>query len=180
MQGGPGYWFPQLIAVLPFNCSCLVSSSPIEVWQFKFKIFPQVWEISSVVHFLSCFGGGFLLCLFTGISMLGTYFFAPSPFPCGRVSVLSVLPCSQCVMMVHCLFFNFAGQFDFGCCSLAQEMSSVIHYLPCFREWPITCQVLAFLPFWHLFTDSLCLDLLLSPPCFSAALSAFLLPLLLY
>jgi hypothetical protein len=43
--------------------------------------------------------------------------------------------------MVRCLFFNFAELFDFGCCSLAQEMSFVVHYLL------ITCLLSAFLPF---------------------------------
>jgi hypothetical protein len=57
-------------------------------------------------------------------------------------------------MMVCCLFFNFKGQFDFGCCSLAQEMNFVAHYLPCFREWLITGLLSTFLPFQHLFTDS--------------------------
>jgi hypothetical protein len=36
------------------------------------------------------------------------------------------------------LFFNFAVSFDFGCCSLAQEMSFVGCYLPYFRQWLIT------------------------------------------
>jgi hypothetical protein len=56
--------------------------------------------------------------------------------------------------MVHCLFFNFVEPFDFGCCLLAQEMSFVVCYLPCFREWLISHPLLAFLPFQHLFTDS--------------------------
>jgi hypothetical protein len=30
----------------------------------------------------------------------------------------------------------------------------VIYYLPCFMEWLTVCPLLAFLPFWHLFTDS--------------------------
>jgi hypothetical protein len=80
MQGGQNYWFPQLIVVLPFSCSCLVSSSPSEVGQFKFACCPQVQEMSSVVHELPCFGDGFSLCLFPGVSAQGVYFFAPSPF----------------------------------------------------------------------------------------------------
>jgi hypothetical protein len=50
-------------------------------------------------------------------------------------------------MMVCCLFFSFVGQFGFGCCSLAQEMSFVILYLPCFGEWLIACLLSAFLSF---------------------------------
>jgi hypothetical protein len=110
----------------------------LQVWQFYFECCTQVQEISSVVHWLSCSGGGFSLCSFTRISMLGAYFFAPPNFyGSGSVSHQLSHYC-QCVMMVHCLFFNFVGQSDFGCCSLAQEMSSMIHYLPCFREWLIT------------------------------------------
>jgi hypothetical protein len=58
-------------------------------------------------------------------------------------------------MMVCCLFFNFAEPFDFGCCSLAQEMSFVVHYLPYFRQWLITGLLWAFLAFQPLFTGSL-------------------------
>jgi hypothetical protein len=67
-------------------------------------------------------------------------------------------------MMVHCLFFSFVGQLGFGYSILAQEMSSVILYLPCFGEWLITCPLLAFLPFLCLFT----VNLVLRPaPCSS-------------
>jgi hypothetical protein len=69
----------------------------------------------------------------------------------GQCSISS--PCCQCVMMVCCLFFNFVGQFDFGCCSLAQKMSSVISYLPLFREWLITHLLLA----WPSCLSSVCL-----------------------
>jgi hypothetical protein len=51
--------------LLSFSGSCSVSSSLSEVWQFNFACCPQVQEISSVVHQLSCFGGGYLLYLFT-------------------------------------------------------------------------------------------------------------------
>jgi hypothetical protein len=68
------------IVLLPFSCSCLVNSSPSKVAQFKFECSPQVQEISSVVHYLPCFGDGFSLCSFTRISALGVYFFASPPF----------------------------------------------------------------------------------------------------
>jgi hypothetical protein len=55
--------------------------------------------------------------------------------------------------MVCCLFFHFVEQFDFGYCSLAQEMSFVDHYLPYFRQRLVTCPLLALLPFQHLFTE---------------------------
>jgi hypothetical protein len=53
------------------------------------------------------------------------------------------------------LFFNAAVLFDFGCCSLAQEMSFVDCYLPYFRQQLITHLLLAHLPFQSLFTESL-------------------------
>jgi hypothetical protein len=126
---------------LPFSGSCLVSSSLSEVWQFKFICYPQVLEISSVAHQLSCFGVGFLLCWFTGV-----LFLCFTPFPWGKASDLSA-SCCQCVVMVCWLFFNFAVSFDFGCCSLTQEMSFVDHYLPYFRKHLITGLLLALLPF---------------------------------
>jgi hypothetical protein len=63
--------------------------------------------------------------------------------------------------MVHCLFFNFVEPFDFECCSLAQEKSFVVHYLPCFRQWLITHLLSAFLPFQCLFAE---ISSLPSPP----------------
>jgi hypothetical protein len=141
--------------VLHISCSCLASSSPSKVWQFKFEYYPQVKEISSVVHYLSCFGGGFSLCLFTGISALGAYFFALPPFFWGRFSVPSAPSADSMLLWFTGCFFSFVGQVDFGCCSLAQEMSSVIHYLLCFGECLVTSLLLAFLPFQCLFSNSL-------------------------
>jgi hypothetical protein len=135
--------------LLSFSDTCLVSYSLSEVWQFKFACCSQVQEISFIIHQLSCFGVEFLLCLFPG------GFFALLPFSEARSVIHQPAPCCQHVVMVPCLFFNFAEPFDFGCCSLAQEMSFVVCYLPYFRQWFI-CQPLShFLPF-HL--DSLCGD----------------------
>jgi hypothetical protein len=44
------------------------------------------------------------------------------------------------------MVFNVAVSFDFGCCSLAQEMSFVDHYLLYFRQQFITHPLLALLP----------------------------------
>jgi hypothetical protein len=44
--------------------------------------------------------------------------------------------------------------FDFGYCSLAQEMSFVDRYLPYFRQRLITHLLLALLPFQSLFTEN--------------------------
>jgi hypothetical protein len=82
------------------------------------------------------------LCLFAG-----DLFLCLVPFLWGKVSDPSAGPCCQHVVMVHCLFFNFAELFVFGCCSLAQWMSFLVCYLPYFRQWLITCPLLAFLPF---------------------------------
>jgi hypothetical protein len=59
--------------------------------------------------------------------------------------------------------------FDFGCYSLAQEMSFVDSYLPYFRQRLITCPLLALLPFQSLFTESSHGDQLLTPELFSGA-----------
>jgi hypothetical protein len=48
---------------------------------------------------------------------------------------LQLAPCCRCVVMACWLFFNFAVLFDFGCCSLAQEMSFVDCYLIYFRAY---------------------------------------------
>jgi hypothetical protein len=53
-----------------------------------------------------------------------------------------------------------------------QEMSFVDRYLPYFRQWLITCPLLALLPFQPLLTESSCGDQVLALPPFSSALSA--------
>jgi hypothetical protein len=90
-------------------------------------------RISSVVHQLSCFGVGFSLCWLTGGLCL-----CLAPFLWGKVSDLSASPLLSAFMMVCWLFFSFAVLFDFGYCSLDQEMSFVDRYLPCFRQQIIT------------------------------------------
>jgi hypothetical protein len=80
--------------------------------------------ISSVIHQLSCFEVGFSLCLITG-----SHFFASPPFSGARSVLCQPAPCCQHVEMICWLLFNFAVLFDFGCCSLAQEMSFVDCYL---------------------------------------------------
>jgi hypothetical protein len=62
----------------------------------------------------------------------------------GKVRISQLAPSYQHVVMVRCLFFNFAGPFDFG--SLAQEMSFVVCYLHYFRQWLITSLLSALLP----------------------------------
>jgi hypothetical protein len=63
MQGGQSYWFPQLIAVLSFSCSCLAAPPP-----------------ARRSYYLPCFGSGLSLCLFTESSVLEVYFFSLPTF----------------------------------------------------------------------------------------------------
>jgi hypothetical protein len=139
-------WLERCTIFFPVFQWCCSSLS--EVWQFEFVYFPQVLENSSVAHWPSCFGVGFLLCWFTG-----GLFLCLITFLWGKVSDASASPWCQCVVMVCWLFFNFSVSFDFECCSLAQEMSYVDHYLPYFRQWFITCPLLALVT-W---LSSLCL-----------------------
>jgi hypothetical protein len=67
--------------------SSAVRSSPSKVGQFNFESFPLAQEISSVIHYLPCFGGGLSLCLFTEGSVLGGLFLCLTPFS-GADSVL--------------------------------------------------------------------------------------------
>jgi hypothetical protein len=63
--------------------------------------------------------------------------FLPHPFSVGQGQ------CSVSLTLLSVCYdgslFNFLWQFDFGCFLMAQEMSFVIHNLPCLREWLITC-----------------------------------------
>jgi hypothetical protein len=81
------------------------------------------------------------------VLVFGACFFALPPFSGARSVICQPAPCYQHVVMVRCLFYNFAELFDFGCCSLAQEMSFVDCYLLYFRQWLIPCLLSAFLPF---------------------------------
>jgi hypothetical protein len=83
------------------------------------------------------------LCLFTGISMLGVYFFVPPHFS-GARSVFHQSPMLSVCYDGSFFVFQFCWAVDFGCCSMPQ-MSSVIHYLPCFGEWLIAHLLLVFL-----------------------------------
>jgi hypothetical protein len=120
------------------------------VWQFKFACYPQVQDISSIIHQLSCFGGGFLLCLFTG-----DLFICFAPFLWDKVNDLSATP----LLSVCCDGSLFVLQFFRACLTLG-----VAHWLRGLLLWsatyptsgsnlsPTCCR-----PFClssHLFTDS--------------------------
>jgi hypothetical protein len=104
--------------------------------------------------------------------LLGTCFFAVHTFSGARSEICQLALCCQHVMLVCWLFFNFVTSFDFGCCSLAQEMKFLDCYLPYFRQQLITCPLLAGLPLQSLFTETSHGDQLLAPPPSSSALRA--------
>jgi hypothetical protein len=145
----------------------LSSFFPVFQWQLLSQL-PQwgvaclqVPKISSVVHQPSFFWVGFSLCWFTG----GLFLYL-NPFLWGKVRDLSAGSLLSACYAVCWLFFNFAMLFNFGCCSPAQKMTSVHHYLPYFRQWLITHLLSAHLPFQSLFRVSLHGDQLLAslPP----------------
>jgi hypothetical protein len=113
----------------------------------------------------SCFGVGFLLCWSTrGL------FLCLTPSLWGKISDLSAGPLLSACCDSLLIVFQFAVFFEFGCCSLAQEMRFLNHYLPYFRQWHITCLLSTLLPFHPLFTESSHADQLLAPLLFSGAL----------
>jgi hypothetical protein len=67
---------------------------------------------------------------FLCVGLLGACFFASLLFSGARSEICQLAPSYHLVMLVCWLFFNFVMSFDFGCCSLAQEMSFMDHYLP--------------------------------------------------
>jgi hypothetical protein len=88
----------------------------------------------------------------------GDLFLCLTPFLWGKVSDPSFGPLlSECCDGLL-IIFQVAVSLDFGCCSLAQEMSVVDHYLLYFRQQLITCLLSALLPFQTLFTESSCGD----------------------
>jgi hypothetical protein len=99
-------------------------------------------------------------------------FLCLAPLPWGKVRDPSAgFLLSVCYVGLLIVFY-FAISFDFGCCSLAQEMSFVDCYLPYFRQQLITHLLLALLPFQPLFTKSSHKDQLLAPVPFSIVLKA--------
>jgi hypothetical protein len=102
----PGGWgvLPVFFFFLSLSGSCLVSSSFSKEWQFEFVYCPQVPKIIFVAHQLSCFGVGFLLCLFTG-----DLFLCLAPFLWGKfrdssaASLLSVCYDGLLIVFQHCL-----------------------------------------------------------------------------
>jgi hypothetical protein len=119
MQGGQSYWFPQLTAVLLFNCSCFFSFSPTKMGQFSCRCFSLAQEIcnpllallwgvaylSPPTHTLSlhCLSSVCLLIVHTEISSL------PLPFLQWTFSVSLII---YAVMLNYSLLF--AIQFCWG------------------------------------------------------------------
>jgi hypothetical protein len=105
-------------------------------------------------------------------------FLCLTPFLWVKVSDLSASPLLSACCDGLLIVFQFSVSFDFGCCSLVQEISFVDRYLFYCRQWLITIPLSDLLPFQPLFTESLLADQLLALPPFSGALSPTLLPLL--
>jgi hypothetical protein len=97
--------------------------SPVFQGSVNFYFFQ--WT-SSVAHQPSCFEVGFLC-----VGLLEVGFFALPPFSGAKSEICQLAPCCQ-----HVMTCSFVALFDFVCCSLAQEMSFVDHYLPYFRQRP--------------------------------------------
>jgi hypothetical protein len=139
---------------------------PVFQWQLLSQLLRQ-WGVASIRFWSSALWPTSCVALELGfccVGLLVACFFASHLFSWARSGICQPALCCKCVMLVCWLFFNFATLFDFGCCSLAQEMSFVDHYLPYFIHWLITCTLLALLPFQSLFTESSCGDQLLAPP----------------
>jgi hypothetical protein len=115
---------------LSFSNSCLVSSSLSEVWLVLSFRRSALWFMSA------CF------CL--------------APFLWGRVRDLSAGSQLSACYVGLLIVFHFSLLFDFGCCSLAQEMSFVDCYLPYFRQWFITCPLPAFVYYKFMWRSAPC------------------------
>jgi hypothetical protein len=145
------------------------------LWQFKFACCPQFQEISTVVHQLSCFGVGFLLCLFTG-----SLFLCLAPFLWDKVSD----PSASSLLSVCCDFLLFVFQFcraawlwvllsgsgDGFCGPIPALLKAVAYHVPTIDPpaFPticllILCMEISFLPllpspvcFQHLAPSAMC------------------------
>jgi hypothetical protein len=157
-------WLGRLTSFFPlsFGGSCLVSSTLNEVWLVLRFQRSALWTTSHPALELG----------FHCVCLLGACFFASHLFFGARSEIHQLALCCQHVMLVFWLFSNFEMLFDFGCYSLAQEMSFVDSYLPYFRQRLITCPLLALLHFQSLFTELSHGDHLLAPPPFSDVLRA--------
>jgi hypothetical protein len=174
MQGGQSYCFPQLIVVLSLSCSCLVSSTPVR-WGSS-SLNAALWSRRLVLWSTTCPALEGSVCLLR----VQLWEFSSLPPPTLLWSRLySIYPLCCPARLQFTVFFSFAGQFSFGCCSLAQEMSSVVHYLPCFREWLITGPLSAFAAFPVFIYWEFSAEFSSLPPPFSSVVSAFHLPPLL-
>jgi hypothetical protein len=139
--------------VLSFSSSCLFSSSLSEVWQFKPACCPQSGSEDQlcIPPAVLLWSWIFAVLFYWGLVSLS----CPISLGQGQWSVSQLL-CCQHIVMVCCLFLNPAEQSDFGCCSLAQEISLS----------PACCRPSCLSS--HLFTDSLHGDKLLAHSPFSS------------
>jgi hypothetical protein len=116
--------------VLPFSCSCLVSSSPSEVWLFKFEIFPQVQLCSPLVVLL--WEWLFAVLIYWDYHV-GGWFICPGPFLWSRVSVPSAPPAAVSVLWYLAVCFSILkGSLTLG----------AAHWLRRWFLWSTTCPAL--------------------------------------
>jgi hypothetical protein len=132
------------------------------VGQFNFECCPLVQEIISVIHYLPCVYH--CVCLLR--IQHWEFISLPCPLCLGQVQCFTCPLFCPCFITVCCFLFSLAGQLSFGCCSLALEISPVIHYLPCFGECLIATRSQSSLPFLCLLTDSSVLSLVPFPSPF--------------
>jgi hypothetical protein len=154
MQGGQSYWFPQLIAVLSFSCSCLTHrGGSVQVWMLSCcsgdqlcNLLPDLllmWLFAVFVHWEFRAGGLFLCLVLFLWSRL-----------CSTCSL-----CCPCSVLNAPLWLRRSALWSTTCPALGSGLL------------PAHCQSL--LPFLCLFTDCLALKLAPCPPPFCGAVSAF-------
>jgi hypothetical protein len=182
MQGGRCYCFPQLTAVLCFSCSCLVSSSPSEVRQFGFECCPLAQKISSIIHYLPCFGEWLIAGLLSVFPVFIYWAFSTefSSLP-HSLSLLQVQhvppPPAVCVWLQFTVCFSVCGAVQFWmllsgsgdhlCDPLPALLLRVAYCLPTLSLCCCSCVYLLIVCCW--------VYILASPP-FSGAGSACHLP----
>jgi hypothetical protein len=120
----------------------LVNSSFSELGQFNFECCPLVQQISSVIYYMPCFGGGLLLCLFTASSALSALpLFSGTGSVCHLPPLLSMFDCSLLFV------FQFCGAVQFWMLVSGSGDHLYDPLLILLHEWLIACLFSAFTAF---------------------------------